>query len=187
VKTIPERAGVLAALKPRIITLGSREFSAAGVMPGIPSARTNTAWHTANDPVAYPFALREAAVVTKLGWVNGSAAGGGVDLGIYDLSWNRKVSTGAQTGTGNGVWQWIDVTDTALAAGRYYLAHSRDNITANRALRYSQGQLLSVLQMSGAQDSTTDAYPLPDPLTNMALASVVQSLYEVGICLGAAT
>lgn len=186
-RTIPERHGVLAALKPRIITLGSREFSTAGVMPGIPSARTNTPWHTANDPVAYGFALREAAVVTKLGWVNGSAAGGGVDLGIYDLAWNRLISTGAQTGAGNGVWQWIDVTDTALAAGRYWLAHSRDNTTANRALRYSQGQLLSVLQIAGVQDSATDAYPLPNPLTNMALATVVQSLYEVGICIGAAT
>jgi hypothetical protein len=126
--------------------------------------------------------LSEAVIVKKLGWVNGSAAGGGVDCGIYSTAWARLVSTGAQTGSGNSLWQWIDVTDTPLGPGKYYLAHSRDNITGNRAMRWGNGYPATHLALLGVQDSTTDAYPLPDPLTNMG-ADAAAAHFCLGIQL----
>lgn len=144
-------------------------------------ASASGAWVSANDPLALPFVLRKGGTVTQLGWLNGSAAGGGVDLGIYNTSWVRMISTGAQTGSGNTAWQWIDVTDTPLAAGRYYLAMSRDNITASRQLFVNHTALASLMGLMGCQDSATDAYPLPDPLTNMALCTTFTRVPICGI------
>lgn len=145
------------------------------------AAHANGAWFSANDPLALPFCLPHGGVIKQLGWLNGSTAAGGVDLGVYDLSWNRRISTGAQTATGNVEWQWIDVADTALAPGRYYLAHVRDNATVNRVRNYGGSAANPLMALIGMQDSATDAYPLPDPLTNMATAATATLVPIVGI------
>lgn len=169
-RAIPARQSVRKLPQGRVITALDPEFGGQ-IIQQISKAQVSGAWASANDPFAYEFAINYGCVVTHLGWVNGSAAGGGVDCGIYDLSWNRLVSTGAQTGSGNSLFQWIDVTDTALAPGRYYLAMSRDNTTANRVNSWSSLASADMLKSVGCWDSTTDAYPLPDPLTNMVAAA----------------
>lgn len=129
------------------------------------------AWSSINDPVAVPFCLPYGGIVADLATENGSAAGGNVDIGIYDTSWNRLISTGSQGSVGNSIWQWFDVTDTALPPGRYYLAMSRDDITANRQRYLNMGASAPVAAFFGVLDSATDAFPLPNPLTNMAAAT----------------
>lgn len=179
-RVIPDRKASTPTTK-RVITTASPEFNTLGAVLSGWGGGGASVWDSANDPVAYPFVLREAMIVQKLGWVNGSSAGGGVDVGIYSQAWARLVSTGAQTGSGNTAWQWIDVTDTPLAAGRYYLVCSRDNVTANRAHRWGNAMGAPLLSLHGVQDSATDAYPLPDPLTNMAAAATFTKVYVLGI------
>ena len=157
--------------KRRIINVGSREFGALAHVAQTASASANGAWVSANDPLALPITFWDPVVITQLGWVNGSAAGGGVDFGIYDASWNRMVSTGAQTGTGNSSLQMIDVTDTPIGPGRYWAVMSRDNTTASRQLYMATTASVPLMAFLGCQDSATDAYPLPNPLTNMAVAA----------------
>lgn len=178
-RVIPERKAIFPENPHRVLTTASPEFSigAASIDP----AAASTAWFSANDPCAYPFRLSEPTTVRKLGWVNGTAAGGGVDIGVYSDSFVRLVSTGAQTGSGNSLWQWFDVTDTTLAAGKYFLAMARDNTTANRCGRWGNALVVGLHALLGTQDSATDAYPLPDPLTNMAAATVVTPIYILGM------
>lgn len=166
----------------RILFPGSSEFSTGPMISAEPGSASGL-WISANDPLALPFVLRTAGVVTQLGWLNGSAAGGGVDLGVYSTSWARLISTGAQTGSGNSAWQWINVTDTPLSAGRYYLVMARDNTTTNRQFFCGHQALTSLMGLMGCQDSATDAYPLPDPLTNMAPCATFTRVPICGVAM----
>lgn len=152
----------------RIITPASPEFGGSYAPLALTDVTAASGqWDVANDPVAVPFTLPYGGVVKQLGWLNGASAGGGHDIGIYDMSYNRLVSTGSVTGSGNAVWQWSNVTDTALAPGRYRLAIVRDNTTASRVAYFIHAQFAYVMAFMGAETTTTDSFPLPNPLTNM--------------------
>jgi hypothetical protein len=154
----------------RIIHPGSPECPARWL--GINSANDSSgAWAAANDPFATPFLVTEAALVTSLGVCNGSAAGDSVDIGVYDRSWNRIVSTGSQTPSTASGFDFFDVTDTALAPGMYYCVVARSAITANRQLFFGHTADARLCRFAGCYDSTTDAFPLPNPLTNMVPAA----------------
>lgn len=155
----------------RFISTISPEFGVSGYISQ-DSGRASGAWFSANDPVAFPFALQAAATVIQMGWMNGSSAGDNADLGIYDASWNRLVSTGSTVCSGASVWQFVNVTDTLLPLGRYYLAFARDTTTANRTMSWAPAASSATLTaFAGGYDSATDAFPLPNPLTNMAAAA----------------
>lgn len=179
----PTRWAAAPLSRRRILTLCSPEFSGSGAI----NIQSNTGpssalWFSANDPVAYPFRLSEAVIVDQLGICNGSAAGGGFDVGVYSSSFVRLVSTGTQTGSGNNQWQFINVTDTPLLADTlYYLAAVRDNTTANRQRILNFGGSVLAGALAGVKDSTTDAYPLPDPLTNMVTNAVTTSAQLCGL------
>lgn len=170
---VPQAAG-------RILTPGSPEFSASGALRMNDSAVASGQWHSANDPSALAFTLPYGGVVQQLGWQNGTAAGGNHDIGVYDLSWNRLVSSGSTAGSGNSVWQWVNVTDTALAPGRYYLAIARDNTTFNRVMYYIHAQQAYVMDFMGAFGTATDSFPLPNPLSGMG-ASILTLVPVIAI------
>lgn len=127
------------------------------------------AWPSANKPIAIPFRLSSAMVVRRLGWRNGSSPGSNWDIGIYDAAFNRKVSSGSTAGS--GVYQNVDVTDTALPPGKYYLAIALNATTANRAYFINTVSGTALVSFTGVMDSGTNAFPLPDPLTNMVAAA----------------
>lgn len=167
---MPQRRASLARPNGRILHPWCPEF--CGYERTSFSLASST-WFSANDPLAVGFVLREAATIQRLGTINGSAAGDNWDVGVYDLSWNRLISTGSTTGVGNSAAQYVDVTDTPLMPGRYWAVMARDTITANRQMFASTGTTtIPPLEMCGIFDSATDAFPLPNPLTNMALVTV---------------
>lgn len=173
---VPARRPQLQGAGNRIIFPGLRDTSGVSELLNNAHASASTAWQSANDPQAIPFCVTEACVVHQLGWRNGSSAGNNWDIGIYTTSWVRLVSAGSTVGTGNSAWQWVDVTDTPLPMGRYYLVVTHSTTTANRASLYTTGLLATILNACGVYDSTTDALPLPDPLTNMVPAATFTRL-----------
>lgn len=100
-----------------------------GAMIDAQKASASAAHPTANLAFYYPFVLTESVTVRKLFIHNGATASGNVDVGIYDGSGTRKVSSGSTAQTGTSVIQEFDVADTALTPGRYYLAYALDNNT----------------------------------------------------------
>ena len=171
-RIVPDRVWRDRSPAERIITVAHPEFSVSTILASAFPGSASSQWFSANDPAAFPFALSEGVIVEQIGWLNGAAAGNNFDLGIYDTSFNRIVSTGSTGGTGNSVWQWANITDTALAPGRYYLAMAIDGVTANRINNYV-AITGGALQFAGVLDSATDAFPLPNPLTNMAEAATI--------------
>jgi hypothetical protein len=108
--------------------------------------------------------------VYQLGWFNGSGTmTDSFDIGIYDASWNRKVAGGGTARTGVTAVQWVDVTDTFIPVGKYYLVGANNGTTANQMQDFmSASGVTAVFNAAlGFFDSATNAYPLPDPLTNM--------------------
>lgn len=116
---------------PFMITPASRlsigtELAALGA--GVPAPAT---WPAANRAIYIPFVLAESVTVVKLFWVNGATVSGNVDVGIYGgVSQTRLVSSGTTAQAGVNDVQSVDVTDTAMGPGQFYLALVCDNTTA---------------------------------------------------------
>lgn len=181
-RKVPALVGGRSLDSSRIITPASQEFGVSAMVRMVAALNTGGAWASANDPLALPFCVQDdGMLVDRLGWLNGGSAGGNVDVGVYDTSWNRLVSTGSTGGSGSGAWQWVNVTDTYLRGGRYYLVCSRDNTTGSRVTYYNHGSSATLLAMCGLQSSSTDAFPLPDPLTNMGAAATFAQVPVLGI------
>jgi len=111
-------------------------------------------WPTANQVYFVPFRMAASAIVTKMFWGNGAAVAGNYDAGIYDLDGNLLVSTGSQAQTGTTSTQVINVTDTALKRGVYYMALVGDTAgTTSRihsaGLTAMFGQAWGMLSQSG--------------------------------------
>lgn len=151
----------------RIITSLDPEFGLAPIM-ALGATTVSGAWPSANDPCAIPFTLNDAAVITHLGWRNGSAAGSNHDIGIYDEAWNRLVSTGSVTSVAaSSLWNFVDVTDTPIRAGRYYLVKVIDSTSANRSRYWSHTATVGLTTMLGLKETSTDSFPLPSTLSGM--------------------
>ncbi len=166
-KEWPDHVG---SSRERIVHLGSPEFGCAQFNIGT-AAKANLTWPVANKPVAIPFRVFVGMTVYQLGWRNGSGTmTDSFDIGIYDTGFNRKIAGGGTARSGAAAIQWVDVADTYLTVGKYYLAGAGNGITASNA---TQVVATSAVFMAGlgVMDSGTNAYPLPDPLTNMVAAA----------------
>lgn len=131
---------------------------------GAPGSAT---WPSANRAIACPIYIDTIGTVVKLFIANGATASGNFDIGLYDESFNRLVSTGAIAQSGTATIQVFDITDTAIRPGRYYLAASSSAATGT-TVRVSQGigyeRAVGMVQMASA-------HPLPSTLTPATVTS----------------
>lgn len=184
-RTYPERLVDQFAPALRIVSPISPEVAGAAYNYAQNSA--SGAWTpSANKPFAIPFRLSRPAVVYKLGWHNGTGVmTDSVDVGIYDTAWARKVSGGGTARSGSGNPQFVDVTDTTLAAGDYYLAMASNGTTANNVRFMGSALTAQAMALAGIMESGTNAYALPDPLTNMVATTNWTRIPIFYIALGA--
>jgi hypothetical protein len=115
-----------------------------------------------------PFYLPIGATVRKLWWLNGATVNGHIDVGIYREDLTRVISTGSTTQTGANVIQEVDIADTYLPPGRYYMAIVSDSATAT-LWRTTGPAGVYVKSLGTAQQTAT--FPLPDPAVPAATAS----------------
>lgn len=114
--------------RPGEITITPWSVQSLGV-PLFVTATTNPSsqnYVAANVGVFVPFTIPEACTFTKMFWCNGSAAAGNLDVGLFQEDGTLIVSSGttAQSGTSN--LQPVDITDTTLPRGLYYLGLCSD-------------------------------------------------------------
>lgn len=132
----------------------------------IPVMVTNGA---VNLALAVPFVVHGNYVVKRLWWLNGSAVAGNVDVGVYNSSFVRLISTGATAQAGVDTLQSVDVADTTIAAGQYFMAISASNTVTARFGGRAGG---SVARLQAAGCSIMAAgHPLPDPFVPEAVSS----------------
>lgn len=145
---------------------------------GAIAAPASATWPAANIGIFVPFVIPEPVTFTKMFWLNGSAAGGNWDVGIFDESGNLKVAAGTTVGSGNSLYQTVDITDTALSRGRWYMGICCDSITANRA--FAAVPTAGILQGLGVVQDSACAPPLStnaNPATYAAMAQAFLPMF----------
>lgn len=146
--------------RPSISTVSPESLGAGlAVLAGSPSGTVN--WIGANMAGLVPFVLWQPMLAKRMIITNGSAVSGNVDAGIYTLDGALIVASGAVAHAGASSIQFLGITDTYLAPGRYYMAVSCSSATTRirRAnITVIRQQALGVLQASSA-------HPLPATVT----------------------
>lgn len=116
-------------------------------------------WPAANRALYAPFIVEVAVTAYQMAFEVVTQSGN-CDVGIYDELGNRLVSSGSTAVAVAGL-QAIDITDTLLTPGVYYMAMNVDNTTASVMRSSSTPALL--LRVLGAQQQAVGAVTLPDP------------------------
>ena len=93
---------------------------------------TATTWPAADRAIFIPVMCSGYFTVKKFAIENG-AVSGNLDAGIYTSEGKLVVSTGSTAMSGANSWQTIDVTDTQIPPGLYYLAMAINNTTGANA------------------------------------------------------
>lgn len=160
-------------VRPFDVFVDSGYISSVSVLaPMNPTAPVSTAWPSANLAIFIPFCLGSPVTVCKLAAGAGTTATGNFDVGIYDSAGNKIVSSGA-TAKGSSVEHIIDIADTRIGPGVYYLAMSADG-TNNYVMVTPSGSSPVPLQKTrlyGVLNMAT-AYTLPGSATFAAASNV---------------
>ncbi len=133
-------------------------------------------WPAANVGVFIPFTIPEPVTFTKMFWGNGSAVAGNIDVGLFDESGTRLVSIGTTAQATVSTIQVVDITDTTLARGRWYLGMTSDTSGATQKVLQAV-PVGGICQAFGLLKDTSCAPPLStnaNPATYVAydLASI---------------
>jgi hypothetical protein len=149
-------------------------YSTATGLSGVNvTASASAAWPSANLAIFVPWQLARRVTVYKLATGAGATAAGNFDIGIYDAGGNRIVSSGS-TAKGSSVEHVIDIADTKIGPGLYYLAMSA-NGTNNYVLLTPSGTSpvpLQKVRLYGVLNMAT-AFVLPATATFAAATNGV--------------
>jgi len=125
------------------------------------TTNASTAWPSASRAMYIPVACPGPFTIRKFTCHNGGAVSGNVDLGIYTSEGQLIISTGGTAQSGTGTQQVIDVTDTLIPPGWYYLAMVIDNGTGTNQRVASSA---FAKRFHGCRQQAS-AYPLPSTAT----------------------
>ena len=145
---------------------GMGPFQAAAANASMPGG-SNAAWPAANLALYFPFYIPRSLAVTTLFIATGTGAAN-LDIGIYDESGTRVVSTGSTAKVTSSVQQ-ITISETIIGPGLMYLAMASDSGTPST---FGRVQCTSVpaLRMAGPAQQAS-AFPLPAAATFAAIAN----------------
>lgn len=94
------------------------------------SGPASNATGATNQAVYVPFCVQRPMTVLQMWCINGATVNGNIDAGIYDTGKNRLVSLGATAQAGTTAIQQLNITDTFLLPGVYYMALAWSSATA---------------------------------------------------------
>lgn len=121
----------------------------------------SAAWPAANRCIFVPFVVYTPLIAVKMGIRNGSTASGNFDIGIVDDQQSRLVSAGSTAQAGTTAVQSIDITDTALVPGVYYMALCMDGTTGTT---FAWATPLGEARASGVLSQSVGAVAIPNPV-----------------------
>lgn len=128
---------------------------------------------TVNLGKFYPFYLPEPVMVLKLWWYNGGTVNGNTDVGIFDESGTKIISSGAIAQAGTSALQENDIADTWLGRGRFYMGLSTSSATAT----YFSNVVPLQLAKAFGWAQMASAHALPATITLAALAAAVEPVF----------
>jgi hypothetical protein len=169
-------------LPDQLATVHTAGLASVGSTPILAAGFGSVAWPSANLAIFVPFRLTRPMVITKLFVQNGGTVSGNIDLGIYDASGTKIVSTGSTAQAGTNGTQSIAVTSTELGPGLYYLAIALDN-TTGQVFRFTFSVCLDICKALGLAQQAS-AFALP---ANATFATIANNIVPVIGCSGRST
>jgi hypothetical protein len=157
----------------QLITPWSWESIGAELLGGYTGGQqiVSSTYPSANLAIAVPFQTARALQIRKMFWANGTTAGtNSVDVGVYSLNGSRLVSGGGTLSVGANALQEVDVTDTMLQPGSYYMAYAQNGVVMTPIMQ-SLASAANVRACGIVQMAT--AYVLPTTLTFAAATTVL--------------
>lgn len=119
-------------------------------------------WGQAADSAYFcPFVVSVPLIAVKMFCLNGATAAGNIDMGIYTAAGARLVSKGATAQSGTTTTQTLDITDTLLGPGQYYMAFGS---SASTTTLYTYAQT-ALINTAGGCASMASAGTLPTTAT----------------------
>jgi hypothetical protein len=154
------------------------DCSIGAAMSGfIASNPVSGSYPSSNLAMAVPFEIAAPFLVRKVFWINGTTATtNSADCGVYTEAGARVVSGGGTAISGATQLQEVDVTDTLLKPGRYWLAYVQNGTTATP---FTVATAATNLRSCGCAQMAT-AYVLPSTFTPAA-AVTFSSIPLMGI------
>lgn len=148
---------------------------------GLALMNTNTpsAANVVDQNQAYyvPFHIFDRAYVAKQMFAStGTTGTGHFDLGIYDSQGNRLVSSGSTAHGATTGLQMVNITDTTLQPGQYWMAFVSDSATDTFTRATPSFQAVRGLFIR----TQASAFTLPDPAT-FAIPTVITGLPMFGL------
>lgn len=128
------------------------------------------AWPSANMAFFTPVRVPHRMTLTKLGLFNASVVSGNWDIGIYDPSGRRLVSTGSTAQSGAYVMQAVDVADSEIGPGLFYFAAVMDNTTSQVYRMVPNNSNVDIVRLLTGCVQMASAFPLPATATFATLA-----------------
>lgn len=147
-------------------SIGIAITSAGGI---VFMSTSSAVYPSANLAILIPFILAKQFTVVKMFTCNGSTASGNLDVGIYTNEGGASpvlrliVSKGSTAQSGTSVVQGLDIADTILPPGSYYMAIVMNNILGT----FFRGTVTtaSIATAIGIRFKTS-AFPLPATITS---------------------
>ncbi len=116
-----------------IISIHSPEsigYHLEGIGNTMASFNGSAAWPTTSAACFFPFFLATRVTVTQMLIANGTTVAGNVDAGIYDETGNLIVHSSSTAQASSGTVQGLNIVDTDIGPGKYFMALAVDNTTA---------------------------------------------------------
>lgn len=112
-----------------------------------------------------PFRIDVASTAVKMYYVVGSTSNGNVDMGLYDYEWNYLISSGSTAQGSTATLQELDITDTLLLPGRYWMAIVSNSTTATF---YGSGVVDELAFPALPAYTQASTFPLPTSTATVA-------------------
>lgn len=139
------------------------------------SFATAAVWPAANRAIAFAFYAPCNFTVVDAWCFNGATINGNIDIGIYDSSFVRVVSTGSIAHAGASAIQTVALTDTKLYGGsNYWMAMASDSASATF---FRDTSTATSLSRTGAWQQANGSVVLVDPATPATVASAYIPLF----------
>jgi hypothetical protein len=128
------------------------------------SLTTSTAWPAANLAKFIPFRLPRQVTAYQMAWGAGASTAGGdaYDIGLYDEWGNLLVSSGATASAVTSAEVIVNITDTVIGPGLYYMAFSANQTT--RTTIGASASITGLVKCVGVREMAS-AHALPNPAT----------------------
>jgi len=138
-------------------------------------AAVSVAWQSANRAIYIPFRISRSILVLNMYTFNGAVVNGNLDIGIYDKHGTRIVSSGSTAQAGVSSIQTLNITDTVIGPGLFYMALA---LSTNGTILFQNTGATGMFMKAMGLAQQANAFPLP---ANATFATYTDYLWHFGL------